>query len=105
VRDAAALDTNQTMELVPKLAHLAVPTWVVWGVDDALLPVKYAERLAWEIPGARRVRVEDAKHYVMWDQPHAVMTALFEVLGVEGRALPREEARGEAPPPPSPPPM
>jgi pimeloyl-ACP methyl ester carboxylesterase len=85
VRDAAALNTNQTQELVPRLAHVAVPTWLVWGVDDAFLPVKWGERLAWEIPGARLVRVEHARHFLMWDQPHAVMTALYELLGVEER--------------------
>ncbi|HZH78979.1 MAG TPA: alpha/beta hydrolase [Archangium sp.] len=85
VRDAAALNTNQTLELVPRLGHVAVPTRVVWGVDDTFQPVKWGERLAWEIPGAKLVRVEQARHFVMWDQPHAVMTALDEFLGVEER--------------------
>jgi pimeloyl-ACP methyl ester carboxylesterase len=85
VRNAAALNTNQTQELVPKLKHVAVPTRLVWGVDDPFQPVKWGERLAWEIPGAKLVRVEHARHFVMWDQPHAVMTALYEFLGVEER--------------------
>jgi pimeloyl-ACP methyl ester carboxylesterase len=85
VRNAAALDTNQTQELVPRLRRLAVPTRLVWGEDDALQPVKYGERLAWEIPGAELVRVREAKHFLMWDQPHAVMMELFGLLGVEGR--------------------
>jgi pimeloyl-ACP methyl ester carboxylesterase len=89
VRDAVALDTNQTLELVPRLMHVAVPTRVVWGADDVILPVKWGERLAWEIPGAKLVRVERARHFLMWDQPHAVMTALYEFLGMEEReALP-----------------
>ncbi|QRN97182.1 alpha/beta hydrolase [Archangium violaceum] len=85
VRNAAALNTNQTQELVPRLGHMAVPTRVVWGVDDVFQPVKWGERLAWEIPGAKLVRVANAKHFVMWDQPHAVMTALFEFLEREER--------------------
>jgi pimeloyl-ACP methyl ester carboxylesterase len=87
VRNAAALNTNQTLELVPGLGHMAVPTRVVWGVDDVFQPVRWGERLVWEIPGAKLVRVEHAKHFVMWDQPHAVMTALYEFLGV-GREAP-----------------
>jgi pimeloyl-ACP methyl ester carboxylesterase len=86
VRDAAALDTNQTQELVPRLPHMAIPTRIIWGVEDTFQPVKWGERLAWEIPGARLVRVEHARHFLMWDQPHAVMTALYEFLGVEERA-------------------
>jgi pimeloyl-ACP methyl ester carboxylesterase len=85
VRDAAALNTNQTQELVPRLAHVAVPMRLIWGVDDTLQPVKWGERLAWEIPGAKLTRVEHARHFVMWDQPHAVMMALYEFLGVEER--------------------
>jgi pimeloyl-ACP methyl ester carboxylesterase len=85
VRNAAALDTNQTQELVSRLAHVAVPTRLVWGVEDTALPVKWGERLAWEIPGARLVRVEHARHFLMWDQPHAVMTALYEFLEMEAR--------------------
>ncbi|QRK10770.1 alpha/beta hydrolase [Archangium violaceum] len=87
VRNAAALDTNQTQELVAKLAHVAVPTRLVWGVDDTFQPVKWGERLAWEIPGAKLVRVAHARHYVMWDQPHAVMTALYDFLGMEARPM------------------
>lgn len=85
VRDAVALDTNQTQELVPRLAHVGVPTRVIWGADDIILPVKWGERLAWEIPGAKLVRVEHARHFLMWDQPHAVMTALYDFLGMEAR--------------------
>jgi pimeloyl-ACP methyl ester carboxylesterase len=87
VRDAAALDTNQTQELVPRLAYVGVPTRVIWGVDDTFQPVKWGERLAWEIPGAKLVRVEHARHFVMWDQPHAVMTALYDFLGLEVRPV------------------
>lgn len=85
VRNAVALDTNQTQELVPKLAYVGVPTRVMWGADDTILPVKWGERLVWEIPGAKLVRVEHARHFLMWDQPHAVMTALYDFLGMEER--------------------
>ncbi|WNG32469.1 alpha/beta hydrolase [Archangium violaceum] len=99
VRNAAALDTNQTQELAAKLAHVAVPTRLVWGVDDTFQPVKWGERLAWEIPGAKLVRVAHARHYVMWDQPHAVMTALYDFLGMEMRPVLEgaEQRDGELP--------
>ncbi len=101
VRDAVALDTNQTLELVPRLMHVAVPTRVVWGVDDAFLPVKWGERLVWEIPGAKLVRVEHARHFLMWDQPHAVMTALYAFLEVEALTIPRPPRRSGVPSPPA----
>lgn len=104
VRNASALNTSLTQELVPALRHLRIPVWLVWGAEDALQPVKWGERLAWDIPGAHLVRVEGARHFVMWDQPHVVSEALFDLLGVE-RAVPvpaeqpRVEVYEPAPPP------
>ncbi|XXF78310.1 alpha/beta hydrolase [Myxococcaceae bacterium GXIMD 01537] len=81
VRCAVALDTNATQEVAPRLKHLAVPTRVVWGAEDGALSVRFGERLAWDIPGARLVRVPDASHCVMWDAPHAVAEVLYALLG------------------------
>lgn len=68
VRNAAALDTNHTTELTPLLSQIDAPTLIVWGEDDRFLPVKYAERLALDIPEATLVRVQDARHFVMLDR-------------------------------------
>ncbi|MHA3770819.1 alpha/beta fold hydrolase [Verrucomicrobiota bacterium sgz303538] len=72
IRDASALNTNLTTELTPLLQTIKVPTTVIWGADDIFLPIKYGERLAWDIPGARLVRVLKAGHFVMLDQPTLV---------------------------------
>ncbi|MBZ4399320.1 alpha/beta hydrolase [Myxococcus faecalis] len=79
-RNAVALNTNQTQELAPKLGQLAVPTLVMWGAEDGLLPAKYGERLVWDIPGARWMQVPDAGHFVMWDAPHTVAMELFRFI-------------------------
>ncbi|WP_163867799.1 alpha/beta fold hydrolase [Myxococcus eversor] len=79
-RDAVSLNTNHTLELASKLSHLAVPTLVLWGEKDGLLPAKFGERLAWDIPGARWMKVPRAGHFVMWDAPHAVAMELFGFL-------------------------
>jgi pimeloyl-ACP methyl ester carboxylesterase len=68
IRNAASLDTNHTTELTPLLSHIDAPTLIVWGEDDRFLPVKYAERLALDIPDAAVVRVRDARHFVMLDR-------------------------------------
>ncbi|WP_181791361.1 alpha/beta fold hydrolase [Myxococcus llanfairpwllgwyngyllgogerychwyrndrobwllllantysiliogogogochensis] len=83
VRDAVALNTNQTRELAPRLGHVSVPTLLLWGEEDGLLPTRYGERLAWDIPGARWAQVPDARHFVMWDVPHAVAMELFRFLEQE----------------------
>jgi pimeloyl-ACP methyl ester carboxylesterase len=71
IRNAAALNTNLTTELTPLLSRIAAPTLIVWGEDDKIQTVKYAERLASDIPQATLVRLRDARHFVMIDQHDA----------------------------------
>ena len=55
----AALDTiarawfagdRQLLDLRPALANLAMPTQIIWGRDDRILPVAHAEALAGKMP-------------------------------------------------------
>jgi pimeloyl-ACP methyl ester carboxylesterase len=80
IRNAAALDTNHTTELTPLLARIDAPTLIVWGEDDRFLPVKYAERLAIDIPAAKVVRVRDARHFVMLDRHDEVLRHVSEFV-------------------------
>jgi len=88
IRNVAALNTNHTTELTPHLPQIAVPTFILWGEDDRFQPVRYAERLANDIPGARLYRVERARHFVMFDRPDEVRRRLrgFLDIDVEARA-------------------
>jgi pimeloyl-ACP methyl ester carboxylesterase len=45
-----------------RLAEIHVPTLVVWGKEDALLPISSGERYAAGIPGARLVSFEKCGH-------------------------------------------
>lgn len=81
IRNAVAVDTNQTMEIVPLLQRITAPTLILWGEDDRLQPVDYGERLAWDIPGARLIRIKQACHFVMIDQPGEVERDLIAFLG------------------------
>jgi len=81
VRNAAALNTNLTTEISPLLARIEAATLIVWGEDDVFQPLKYGERLVRDIPGARLVRVKDARHFVMLDQPDEVAGHVSTFLG------------------------
>jgi len=72
VRNAAALNTNLTTEITPLLGAIDVPTLIIWGEDDRFQPVKYAQRLAADIPHSTLVRVADARHFAMLDRPAEV---------------------------------
>ena len=45
-----------------RLAEITVPTLVVHGTEDPLIPIAHGEALAREIPGARLLRIEGMGH-------------------------------------------
>ncbi|RYD75848.1 MAG: alpha/beta hydrolase, partial [Verrucomicrobiaceae bacterium] len=69
IRCAAGLNTNLTTELAPLLPQLNLPVTVIWGAEDTFQPIKYGERLVWDIPGSKLVRVLSAGHFAMLEQP------------------------------------
>ena len=48
-----------------RLGGVTIPTLVVWGQHDRLIPLPLGERFAREIPGARLVVVPDTGHAPM----------------------------------------
>ncbi len=81
VRNAASLNTNLTTEITSLLPKVGAPTLVLWGEDDVFQLVKYGERLARDIPDSRLVRIKDARHFVMLDQPEEVARHVSAFLG------------------------
>jgi pimeloyl-ACP methyl ester carboxylesterase len=60
--------------------RLHMPVLVVWGMKDkALLPVQL-EGLEKYVEDLRIVRIEDAGHFVPWEKPEAVTSALRAFL-------------------------
>ena len=57
---------------------ISVPTLVIWGARDELLPADTGERLAAVIPGAELRTYEDAGHVVLWEQPDRVAADIAE---------------------------
>jgi 3-oxoadipate enol-lactonase len=77
----------------PMLEKIQVPTLVVSGLDDAIIPAEEADLMAATIPGARQERIDGAGHMLMMEQAGS----LTEML--------RDLARGSLtnPQPPEPP--
>jgi pimeloyl-ACP methyl ester carboxylesterase len=80
MRNASALNTNLTMEITPLLPTITAPVLILWGENDRFQPVKYAERLALDIPHARLIRIPDARHFVMFDQRDIVLREIRAFL-------------------------
>jgi pimeloyl-ACP methyl ester carboxylesterase len=51
------------------MREIRVPTLLVWGANDPLVPLRYGEAMAREIPDARLIVIERAAHVAMWDAP------------------------------------
>jgi pimeloyl-ACP methyl ester carboxylesterase len=75
-RQIAQADQAHTDEIEASYRDLDLPALVVWGAEDAWIPVDRAHRLAGLIPGAELRVIEGAGHLVQLDQPVALATTL-----------------------------
>lgn len=75
-RQIAQADERFTDEIEPLYGSIDMPVMMVWGEEDAWIPVDRADRLAALIPGARRVLIPGAGHLVQLDAPVALATTL-----------------------------
>jgi pimeloyl-ACP methyl ester carboxylesterase len=66
-----ALDAITDYPIRDRLTKIAAPTLVVWGADDALVPVRDAWEFGDLIPDARVVVYEDTGHVAMLERPDA----------------------------------
>ena len=68
-------------KLRKRLHRIAVPTLVVHGEKDGLVPVEYARTFAEEIPGARFLEVPGASHLMSIEHPAELAVAIREFVG------------------------
>lgn len=65
----AAMNKRHTLAAAERLRGSELPLLLVWAPGDRFFPIRYAERLAGEVGGAKLVRIPDAKTFVALDQP------------------------------------
>lgn len=80
LRNASALNANQTMALVDRHSSISAPTLVLWAMDDPWQKSEDGMRLASEIPTARFQAIEGASHWVQQDTPEQFANALLAFL-------------------------
>lgn len=56
-------------DMRPWMREIRVPTLLVWGANDPLVPLRYGEAMQREIPNAQLVVIGRAAHVAMWDAP------------------------------------
>jgi 3-oxoadipate enol-lactonase len=77
---AAALGMAERPDSVPDLATIDVPTLVITGVEDRLIPPDVTAGIADGVDGAELLRIEGAGHLSNVEAPEAFDTALGGVL-------------------------
>jgi len=78
----AVIDSGgQTVTARPRLRRLAtMPTLVVWGARDRIIPVRHAVRAAAEIPDSRLEIFERAGHFPHVDEPDRFLRLLRDFM-------------------------
>jgi pimeloyl-ACP methyl ester carboxylesterase len=66
--------------LEPLLARVRVPSLIVWGADDQLIPPECADIWRSAIPGARSRIMEDCGHLPHFDKPQELARVAREFL-------------------------
>ena len=57
-----------------------VPSLVIWGAKDRIIPVRHGRRAHEEMPGSRFIELPEAGHFPQLDQPRSFVEALFEFM-------------------------
>ncbi len=73
-----------------RLARITVPTLIVWGQNDKVVPLDLADLLAEKIPDAKKLILPGARHPCYLDAPDAFHKTLLDFLGgLSGSTRPR----------------
>jgi pimeloyl-ACP methyl ester carboxylesterase len=64
-----SISNRYTLEAAAKLRRFERPTLLAWAPGDRFFKLRYAQRLAAEMPNARLVTIENSRTFVSEDQP------------------------------------
>jgi pimeloyl-ACP methyl ester carboxylesterase len=64
-----AIDKRDTLAAASRLRERPLPMLLAWGCDDRMFPLRFAERLAAMVPGARVQEIPNSRAFVPEDQP------------------------------------
>jgi 3-oxoadipate enol-lactonase len=77
---AAQLQGILAWEAYSRLAQVKVPTLVIHGANDRLVPVGNAELIASRVPESRLIKLPNAGHILMTDQQTPAHSVILEFL-------------------------
>lgn len=78
LRNASALNANQTMALVDRHNTITARTMILWGMNDPWQKSEDGQQLAREIPNAIFRGIHGASHWLQQDAPDEFVSALLD---------------------------
>lgn len=80
-RQIAQMDMRWTDQIAPLLRQVDFPVQVLWGENDAWLPLEQGRALAGLISDRPLITVPDCGHLMQDDAPEAILAAITELTG------------------------
>lgn len=80
VSTARDINKGEITSLISNYSNLNIPIGIIWGKKDRIIPVKFAHRLASDIPDASLTIVENCGHCPQEEYPEITYNALKDIL-------------------------
>ena len=64
-----------------QLKNISVPTLIVWGSDDRIVPINCGELYKDAIPNSRFEVINQTGHFVEMEKPEDLSNLIFEFTG------------------------
>lgn len=74
------LNACQSFDATERIGDLKKPALIVCGTDDRMMPPRYSQFLAEQIPGADLQLISEAGHMVQLEKPQLVANAILNFL-------------------------
>ncbi len=91
-----ALRASLDYDFRDRLPDVKVPTLIVWGEKDSIIPTRDADEFERLIEDSRKVVMRDTGHIPMAERPDAFNRVVVEFLAETGPAEEKEPAGGES---------
>jgi pimeloyl-ACP methyl ester carboxylesterase len=91
-----ALRASLDYDFRERLPGLRVPSLIVWGEKDAIIPSRDANEFERLIPDSRKVVMRDTGHIPMAERPQAFNDLLMDFLAERGPAEDQEPVEGQS---------
>lgn len=60
---------------------IQIPALIIWGRQDAIVPLEYGRKLHDAIPGSRLEVLDGCGHAVIWDRADRLRNLVLDFLG------------------------